>query len=481
MRRSLSELEAPWIPLIVLGTLGVVLLDVAKKTVFLGASWNYDYPDWTFVYDPFALGALIVVSVLVIASFDRLADLDRDRFLLVLLASTIVISALAFFATPEKSYKWALTPDTPGPVESFQYHPSTIAAEEGIQAFFSEFHSAPTRSGSDRLETTRYLTEQLREAEYLPWNDAMADYASKIVTQRHGPVPGLLVAPFLFVLGTSPESAVIGSYAITVTLPVLTYFLLQPYFDERSTRLGTLFVLFAPAFLIYQRYGTVSYDAITAVVVTAAMILFLNACRTDRRRVLALSGIVFSGAMLSKISILTVFGAFLLLLVVYEDTVRDFAEAAIVFGSSTLVVPIALLPLGYNFVVQYMYDIARILKSDGGSSTSFVMSWLISIYNVRLLGAVVLAFLALFLVALATNFDIRELDENEYVSTAFVVPMLPFFALTGITLSRHLLPLLPMVVFAGLSGISLWYDRELRTMELQIVLGATLLLALVNI
>lgn len=480
MRRTLSEREIPWIPLIVTGTLGVVLFDVAKKTIFLGASWNYDYPDWTFVYDPFALGALIVVSVVLIASFDRLVELERDRFLLVLLASTIVISALAFFATPEKSYKWALTPDTPGPVESFQYQPATIAAEEGIITFFSEFHSAPTRSGSGRIETTRYLTKQLRQTEYLPWNDGMADYASTIVTQRHGPVPALLVSPFLFLFGSTPETAVIATYTITVTLPVLTYFLLQPYFEERSARLGCMFVLFSPAFLIYQRYGTVSYDAITAVIMTATMIVFLHACRRDQKRVLALSGIVFSGAMLSKISILAAFVSFVSLIIIYEDSIRDFAESAVIFCGSTLLVPVSLMFLGYNFVVQYLYDIARVHMSEGGNSGT-IFTWIVSLYNIRLLGTVILAFTGVSVISLVMKGRGKELERRDYVAIALLLPAIPFLYLKGITLSRHLLPLLPFIVFVGLHGIDTGLEREVNRHEERALLLATLALSLITL
>ncbi len=481
MRRFDFDLKTPWSTLAIFGTVGLILFDTARKTIFLGANWNYEYPAWEFIYDPFALGALIIASGMLVVSFDRIMDLERNHYVIVLFVSTVVISALAFFATPEKSFKWALTPDTPGPVESFQYQPATIAAEEGLQSFFAQFHSASTLSGSDRLETTRYLTEQLREAEYLPWNDSMADYASKIVTQRHGPIPGLLVAPFLVVLGSSPENAVIGSYAITITFPLLTYFLLRPYFGERRSRLGSLFVLFAPAYLIYQRYGTISYDAITAVVATVAVILFLNACRTDRRWVLAVSGIVFSGAMLSKISILTLFAAFGVLILVYTDTVKEAVSDILTFGGSTLIVPITLLFLGYNFVIQYLYDIARILMSGNAASGSPVFAWLISVYNIRLLGPVVLVFAVLFVYILVVDRNRCKFSERDYISIAFLLPVVPFLALRGITLSRHLLPLLPLIVFVGLWGKERLTDRKLSSVEIKIALGVTIGLTLINL
>lgn len=478
--RRINQLESEsLVILFTFATLCTALFDILRKTVFQGDSWNYQYPRWEFIYDPVFLSFLIFVSILLVLTSKILLELEGRQFLTMVVIFTVALSALSLLATPVKSYKWAFQPHVRGPIETFQYYPATIAADEGIRTFFATFHSAPTLNGGDRLETTQYLTRQLQHAEYLPWNDILADYASGIVTQRHGPIPALLVAPFLFILGSSPTNAVIGSYAITITLPVLSYFIFKPYFTERRTRLGTLLVMTAPAYLIYQRYGTVSYDAITGVVVALAVLLFLKACRTDKWLFLVTSGIVFSGAMLSKISILTLFPAFAIILAIYSNNVRETIVSGCVFVSSTLLLPISLLPLGYNFVVQYLYDIARIQMSNGGSSGLFAR--LISFYNLRLLGVAVLCFVLVFTAVNTNKGTLLANEERDLVAIAFLPAILPFLLLKGITLSRHLLPLLPVVVFVGLCGIERGLGRRLRYGETIGILGSTLILTLINI
>lgn len=476
-RPSMNQ-RSTWVYMAVLATIGVSIFDFLRKTLLLEASWNYHYPEWTLVYNPVALLLLFFVLISIVILYDALLELNDRNFLLTIITLTIVLSILTLLATPIKSYKWAFQPHVQGPIETFQYHPSTIAAEEGLKTFFANFHSTPTLNGDDRIETTKYLTNQLQQAHYLPWNESWADYASNIVTQRHGPIPALLVAPFLWILGSSPTNAVIGSYTITLTLPIITFFILRPYFDEKLTRIGTTFVIMSPAYLIYQRYGTVSYDAITAVVAAIGIALFLDACRTKRKSHFILAGIVFSGAMLSKISILTMLPTFFILILIYSEGVRNIITSTTLFGISCLIVPFSLLPLGYNFIVQYLYDLARIQMGDGGSSGLFAR--LVSLYNVRLLGTVALCFALLFIISLAYRRP-ASLKERELVGLSFIPAILPFFLFKGITLSRHLLPLLPLIIFIGLCGICRRSKDSIELVEVKLLLAATICLILVNI
>lgn len=475
MRQIDSHLVAV---VLVVFTLLFTAFDVLRKTMFREAAWNYQYPDWALIYNPFAIVLLLLLVSLLMYNYGKISTVEYRHFIIVLVFCTVGFSTLAFFITPIKSTKWALTPHVRGPVETFQYYPSTIAAEEGLKTFFSTFHSAPTLDGGDRIETTRYLTEQLRNTTYIPWNNLLADYTSNIITQRHGPIPGLLVAPFLIILGTSPTSAVLGSYALTLSLPIISYGIFRQYFAEQQARLGAILVLISPAYLIYQRYGTVSYDAITAVITAVAVLIFLRACRTDNQPLIVLSGVVFSGAMLSKISILTMFPAFAIIIYIYSDTMQESIKSSIIFGGSSLIIPSALLLVGYNFVAQYLYDIARIQMSVGGSSGLF--GWLVAIYNVRYLGIVVLGFALSFALSVGSNLPNIPASKRDQVAIGFIPAMLPFGLFSGITLSRHLLPLLPLFVFIALCGIDQYSSRQLNQREIAAIVISTIILGLVN-
>ena len=435
--------------------------DILRKTVFLGASWNYNYPAYTLVYDPLAVGLFVLVGLSLVVAYPHIGRLDQHRFLLVLVVSTVALSVGGFFVTPARSFQW-ISPS------SGYYHAALFAAQEGPLAYISSFHSLGTVDGSEpNIETARYLVETIKTSP-LPTGirSYLVDYVSPITVQKHGLIPPLVVAPALVLLGPGDLSAMAGSYLVTLTLPVVAYLGIREQFSESSARLGAFLVATSPAYIIYQRYQSVAWDAITAVWIGASTALLLVYLARGRERYLVGSGAVFSLAILSKASAAVyVFAVIPMLLLVAEGWRRRVRLVGL-FSTSSLALPVLLLPLGYNFLVQYAFTAARLQveasSTSGGGRAAYLSNPLLNIagpmYNGRLLGLAVLLFIAVFIAVYVSERSLpapgSRWTDWRWFAILFLLPILPFiFTLPGRTISRHLLPFIVPLTVISLAGL----------------------------
>lgn len=475
---------------LVVAAVGIAGFDILRKTVFLGASWNYRYPADTLIYDPLAVGFFAFVGICVIVGYPRISQLEQRRFLLVLVLGTISLSVAGFFVTPERSFRW-IAPS------SGYYQAALFAANEGPLAYISSFHSLGTVDGSKpNIETARYLSEQLRSSP-LPFGLGahLADYVSEITVQKHGLIPPLVVAPALVLLGPGDLHAMAGSYLITLTIPVIAYLGLREQFSEHSARFGALLIATSPAYIVYQRYQSVAWDAITAVWIGASTALLLAYLARGRERYLVASGGVFSLAILSKASAAVyVFAVIPMLLLVAQGWKRR-ARLVGLFSVSSLALPVLLLPLGYNFLIQYAFTLARLQveasSSLAGSRAAYLTNPLLNIagpvYNGRLIGPAVLLFGAIFVLVYVSRRTLPEpgnrWTERRWFAALFLLPILPYiFTLPGRTISRHLLPFvvpITVVALAGLESINMSETSSERVARA--ALFANLVIALVAV
>jgi hypothetical protein len=165
--------------------------------------------------------------------------------------------------------------------------------------------------------------------------------------------------------------------------------------------------------------------------------------------------------------------------------VRKFG--AFVIGSS--VVPIGLLFVGYNFAIQYLFTFARQMNADptqGAASylENPLLGYLGPRYNLRLLGPPVLLLVILFVsFAVYRALSARLILKNRQIIALWLtLPLIPFlFLLSAPLLSRHLLPMLVLVVFLGLEGLEMINCRDRCIPLIQVALCVNLLILVASL
>ena len=405
----------------------------------------------------------------------KLLNLSNKRFIGTIYLSTLSIGVLTFLSVPVTTEMMALTPSVPKPSHDFLYYPTVVLVEQGPAEFLARFHQLPTLSGANRRESARIISEVAAQIEYLPFKQNISTYIAEIETGRHGPIPSILIAPFLLTLGVTPVSGVIGSYILVSFTPIVGYYTFKQYFTETVSRYGSLFLVFSPALYIWLRHKAIPYDALTGLLIGISTYLLLRGVSNDSKRALSSGAIVFSLAALSKISVLPLLVPYFLSVLVFTD---DRFKNTIIFGSSALIIPF-LLFFGYNFIAWYIFDIGRVAIIDSGSysgATSYLNNQLLAFgsawYNIRLLGPHIIILLigVLFIIFRI----IKSRAERELIGLLFVIPILPFLILSGMTLSRHLLVILVPIIFTSLIVVD-YFDLSYRFVQSCIAVSGLLL------
>lgn len=438
----------------------IVVFDVLRKTVFLGAGWNYDYPPENLIYDPWVFGLFLLISLLVPVSYRKILELREREFIFTLFILTMFVAVCTFYGTPAKSIRWI------SPTSGY-YRAATFAAAEGPFQYIAEFHSLGTVDGREpNVAAAQHLVEWIRTSP-LPGGlrAHLVTYASEITVQKHGLVPPLVVAPVLWFLGPSIHHAAIGSYAVTITLPAITYFGFREYFERSTARFGTLLVASSPAYLIYQRYESVAWDAITAVFIGLTLTFVLTYLSRHKERYLILSGGFYSLALLSKASAGTLLLAIGPLLYLRAGNWWTRLRSMGLFLLSTMLLPLVLIPMGYNFLVQYAFTISRLAVESSSFGADHPAAYLNDpilyvvgpLYNSRLLGVGILILSAGYVLLYITEWSPPvpgpEWEMRRHLALLLVFPLLPYvIALPGRTIARHLLPYLSILGFTSVMG-----------------------------
>jgi len=451
-----------------------LLFDVLKKTVFLEASWNYTYPDWHFVYDPPVTVLLIVLAIAVVVGYPRLLELSERRFLLSLYGFTAGFFLLVLFALPTKA-DIAVTPSFRG-----LYQAAMVFVNEGPLQFFSKFHSLPGYVPDSGTETvidgnpTNHegiadrVSEFVRGAGWLPFNDAIAADIDQIVIQKHGPGSVLLVVPFLYLFGDTVAGTTIGTFLLSSLTPLIAFLFYREFYERDVARTVALLVAFAPALVFWTRAGSpVPYDVFTGLYVAATLLLFTRGVNHGETPLLAAAGITFSLAIMTKITALFLLPA--LAGLVYFYAVRDTldTEQLGLFAGTAIGTPLVFLAIGYNFLSQLLFTALKILLKDGGGRGEAssgdprayladpLLARLTPVYNARWLSVPLFVLAGVFLWWLVTNRRLRdEVDVYALCMTVSIAPFLLYMLFATGTLSRHMLPYLVPLGFVGAWGLN---------------------------
>jgi len=454
----------------------IILFDLSRKTVFQGASWNYIYPTHRYLMSIPVVVVLLIILYTGMLYTPKLLNLSNKQFIGTIYLSTLSIGVLTFLSVPVTTEMMALTPSVPKPSHDFLYYPTVVLVEQGPAEFLARFHQLPTLSGANRRESARIISEVAAQIEYLPFKQNISTYIAEIETTRHGPIPSILIAPFLLILGVTPASAVFGAYILVSFTPIVGYYTFKQYFTETVSRYGSLFLVFSPALYIWLRHKAIPYDALTGLLIGISTYLLLRGVSNNSKRALSGAGIVFSLAALSKISVLPLLVPYFFSVLVFTD---DRFKNTIILGSSALIMPVLLLFSGYNFIAWYIYDIGRVAIIDSGSysgATSYLNNQLLAFgsawYNIRLLGPHIIILLigVLFIIFRI----IKSRAERELIGLLFVIPILPFLILSGMTLSRHLLVILVPIIFTSLIVVD-YFNLSYRFVQSCIAVSGLLL------
>jgi hypothetical protein len=462
---------------ILLTSLGIAVFDILRLTLWQSASWNYQYPRWAIIFDPVAVTILMGISAILILNLEYILTLSERKFIMSLIMVGALLCAISYFYAPVSSFRRTLAP-LAGP-ENFEYYPATVAATDGISTFFSEYQTLPTSVASgDRRSSAKLLGSRLSSVPYVPGNEWLATEAREIVTQRHGPLPALSIAIFLFIFGVSPGVATIGTQILAVFVPLVGYFVFKLYFSVRYSRIGALFILFSPAYLRYTHTETIGNDIITTLFVGIALIALFYAIQDSRYRYWFVAGIASSLPALSKFTVgVYTIPIVLFIIISQRNADRSFVTFGI-FSTGFLVIPLIAYTLGFNTLLMYLYSVARVAVSSSGQSGIF--PYLISYYNLRLMGPPVLLLVGAAVLHICTNrkslFDI----DKQMIVLSFLPAFIPFMFIGGVTLSRHFLIHIYALVFITLYMIENITEKE-TVRFIQLCLVSTLLVSMLTL
>lgn len=467
--------------------IGVLLsvFDLLRKTVFRDASWNYNYLPFQYVYDPPALAALLLLLAAGILLFPRATDLPPERFAVALFGFAVALFTLGLFALPLELVK-ALDVDKRG-----LYNASVFLVENGPLEFLQSFHRLPqTVPEHEELYAVESLTASQEDTpanhfaawfstlDFVPFNDAVADYVAAYTTQKHGPVSVFLVAPFLFVLGTSTAAALVGNVLLVTLTPVVGYYTFRLYFSDLVSRIAAASIAVGPGLFIWMRHAApVPYDTFTALLVGLATYLFLRGVRDGERWHYPGAAVVLSLAGLTKLTALVMGLPFLLVLLRAAPDGRTFVRRAVELGGAWLAVPVLFLLAGYNFVAQYLYTVYKLTLhkiqyagGGGGRPTGNpaaaledpLVGLVGTLYNLRWLNVALCTLAVVFAGLLLADRRLLARDEH-YISLALATAFLPYAVwviFSAGTISRHTVMLSVPLGFIACSGLSAMLDRS---------------------
>jgi hypothetical protein len=413
------------------------ITDILLLTMWKSADWNYQYPEWTLMYDSLAGLIFFITMIMIIININYVFSISEKKFILIIIGVGAIISISTYFISPIESFRRTLAPLEGS--ENYEYYPATVAAKDGIITFLSEYHSLPTTEASgNRRDAARLLESWLSSSSYIPGNEWLAAEAQDVVTQRHGPLPTLLVAVFLFIFGVSPEIATIGTHTFAVFVPFIGYFLFKQYFSIRLSRVGTLLIMFSPAYLRWQHTETVGNDIITTFFVGIALTTILYSMKKSNYRYWVLAGVAFSLAALSKFTVATLGIPIILLTLISSNGIRDSISSFGSFIAGFFILPVILFNFGFNIIIMYMFSIANVFGHGQQGGTDY-FQYLLSYYNVRLIGPVLIILAAFSIVYTIYNIKQKTFVKKDLVILSFLPAFVPFMFITGVTLSRHLI------------------------------------------
>lgn len=470
---------------LVVGVL-VSVFDGLKKTIFVDASWNYNYLPFQFVYDPIAVLLLLIILAAVVVLFPRCLELSPTQFSTALFGFGVILFGLGLFALPLELTK-ALDIDKRG-----LYNGAVFLMNNGPLEFLESFHrlkaTAPplehkdlyaveSLSVSQEDTTANHFALWFSMLDWIPLNDGVASYVAEYTTQKHGPMSVFMIAPFLFIFGPSTGAALLGNVLITAVVPIISYYTFRIHFSELISRLVAVSLAIGPGLFIWMRHAApVPYDVFTALFVGISTYTFLQGINSSDRRYYFMTGLTLSLAGLNKLTALVMVLPLVLILLRELADIRTTARRLIETVGAWFVVPTIFLIAGYNFVAQYAYTIYKTTlhkiqyPGGGGYSPSNpaaaledpIIGLFGTLYNLRWLN-IVCCTLAVVLAAIVLRNRTLLRRSKYFISVAFATAFLPFGVWvvfgTG-TLSRHTVMLSVPLGFIACAALTALTERS---------------------
>jgi hypothetical protein len=499
LRRPEGRYE--WVLLIILSSgLVVTALDIAKKTIFINARWNYHYPEFSFIYDTSATILLICLSAAVVVTVPYLLEIERWNFVAMTFLSALALYWLSFFALPEKSAFHALRPD------KAMYCASVEVVKNGIVTYFENFHTidhCPERTGfipsSSRVSYIQSgsirLEQWISGAKWFPLHREWASYAATIGEQKHGPIPPLLAAGGLVLFGVTPFSAVVMNYLMAALLAPIAYFSLSELFEEEYSRVTTLIFMFVPAIFIYVRKHVIAYDTYTAVFAFTTVALFIRAVTRRSYGYAAAAGVVYSMAFLSKVTAIPIIFVLLIAAFSSDAMIADSIKRVAIFSATALAFPISLIIVGYNFIIQYLFQFALHANLNKGGLLLAqkpnpdlghpLLNLMAALYQFRLFSIPLLFLLGAFVVWTVMNWSRVVIEHRYHYGLIFLIPIVSFSLWKlGLNLGRQLLPYfigIALLAVSGLRMIMIGESRSRRLLLYRVSITVTATVSLINL
>lgn len=458
------------------------VFDILRKTVFVNADWNYNYPYWKFVYNFPILIVLIFVLAFVIITAPKWLDLSPNRFASALFFTCVLVFTLALFSLPLELTR-ALDVDKRG-----LFNGGVYLVKNGPIDFLSNFNTLPqTAPANEDLyiwpfdisqedEAANAFALWISEVNWLPFNETMGEYVGDYTTQKHGPVSVLLIVPFMYLLGTTTKAALTGSIVIACLIPVVGYYIFRLYFDETLSKIGAVLLGITPGLFIWSRHASpIPYDIVTALLVAVSLYTFLRGIRVERRLYFLLTGCLVALAIMTKLTGMVILLPMTLILYWESECVMLFLRRAGLIVVAWVTMILVFLLAGYNAIAQLLYTtykltLFKIHKTGAGGRPSGspadalnndLIGLFGTLYNLRWMNLVLLILAAAFVsYALYDRHLIKEKDH--FKSTALLTAFIPFgiwVIFSSGTLSRHTIILIVPLGFIGLSGLNLIAER----------------------
>jgi disulfide bond formation protein DsbB len=202
------------------------------------------------------------------------------------------------------------------------------------------------------------------------------------------------------------------------------------------------------------------------------MFFFMSSLNTKRTVYDIGTGIAFSLAVLSKVTVVLLVVPFLIIPFVRGESTHDTIKKLIVFLLASITIPLGLLVAGYNLAIQALYQFALLRTGEGNNATGFfllnqnpnpdlgnpLLNFLARTYHFRMIGYAILIFVAIAVCLLVVRRS--NLTERLKFGIALASPVVVFVIYQyGLNLARQLLPYYGGIWFLGLAGVS-WTVRD---------------------
>jgi 4-amino-4-deoxy-L-arabinose transferase-like glycosyltransferase len=277
----------------------------------------------------------------------------------------------------------------------------------------------------------------------------------------------LLLSWFFLVFSNSTIVANLSAWIFGCLFIIIFYYYIKSFTNIKIAKQISFLFLLTPTFLLTSRYPIT--DIPLAFFLVFSVSLFLLSIKRNSLGLMAISGIIFSLAMLTKFTVLLIFAPLFFVLIINKGFFQGI-KTYLIFLCLSFIIPIVLFFLKYDYILNII--IAKSVQEVVASNSLFVHS-MISFGTLYNFGIVIPVLMILSIFSILKSRKKDFIDKTHLIFAGTFI--LYYFLIIGSTLGRHLIPFWA-ILFIGFSREFIMLKNKKRFFYFSSIINILLIL-----